>query len=127
MALQINKSFRTPLIQLEAEKGKFLIEGIIMPEDASKFFEPVINYCIDYLTNPLPHSIINLRLEYFNTASSRVLYSFMKKFHESADKTTTKVNWFYEDDDEDLRDACDEYIILLKNITFEKIPYKEEN
>ena len=30
-----------------------------------------------------------------------------------------------EDDDEDLRDACDEYIILLKNITFEKIPYIE--
>ncbi len=126
MALQINKSPRTPLIQLEAEKGEFLIEGILLPEDATKFFEPVINYCIDYLNKPLPNSIINLKLEYFNTASSRVLYSMMKKFDESSDSTKTKVNWFYEDDDEDLRDACDEYIILLKNITFEKIPFKAE-
>lgn len=126
MALHINKSPRTPLIQLEAEKGEFLIEGIILPEDATKFFEPVVNYCIDYLTNPLPQTTLNLKLEYFNTASSRVLYSLMKRFDDLNHITTTTVNWYYEDDDEDLRDSCDEYIILLKNIKFVKIPFTEE-
>jgi hypothetical protein len=125
MALTINKTPRTPLIQLDGDQGIFLIEGILLPEDAPKFFEPVMNYCTDYLMGPVPTTVINLKLEYFNTASSRVLYSLLKKFDE-ATSTSTQVKWYYEEDDEDLKDACDEFIVLLKNIAFEKIGYIEE-
>jgi hypothetical protein len=125
MALTINKTPRTPLIKLDGEQGNFLIEGILLPEDAPKFFEPVMNYCADYLSKPLFSTTINLRLEYFNTASSRVLYSLLKKFDDTA-STNTLVKWYYEEDDEDLKDACDEFIVLLKNINFEKIGFIEE-
>ena len=49
-------------------KGKLEIEGRAIPEDANKFFNPLINF-VDKLE--AKDVVMDINLEYFNTAASK--------------------------------------------------------
>jgi len=58
---------------------------------------------------------VNIRLEYFNTSSSKILFTIFKKFEnmpKAADKI--EVNWYFEEGDYDLLESGEDYESLLK-------------
>lgn len=123
MAVQINKTSKTPYIHLCADTGVFLLEGVILPEDTFEFFNPINIYVADYLKSPNEKTRVILKLDYFNTAASRMLYNILKSFNDAFHKTVTEVDFHYEDDDEDLSEVCDEFSEMLTDLTFNKLPY----
>ncbi len=124
MAVQINKTPKTPYVHLCSEKGVFILEGVILPEDSYEFFEPIMSYIKIYLNEPSADSTVILKLDYFNTSASRMLYNMLKSFDEMASQTSTVVEFYFEDDDEDLSEVCDEFSEMLTHLTFDKKPYK---
>ena len=54
---------------------------------------------------------INIRLEYFNTSSSKCLMDLLKRVE--ASECAARVNWYYEDDDEDMLEAGEDYDAII--------------
>ena len=76
--LIIEQATNTPLIDLNRVTGDLLFSGRSIPENATKVYEPVINWVKEYILEPNPTSNLRLDLEYFNTASSIYLARILK-------------------------------------------------
>jgi len=63
------------------------------------------------------------KLEYFNTASSKMILDIFLKFEEiHKDGHDVMISWYYQEDDEDMEEACDEYADIVE-IPFQKYSY----
>jgi hypothetical protein len=67
--------------------------------------------------------IINIRLEYLNTSSSKVLFRLIK-FICNKYKSNATVNWYYEEGDDDIMEVGQMYEDIL-NFPFEYTEYPE--
>jgi len=91
----------TPKIILDKENGLFEISGRSLPENAIKFFAPILNWMEDYLKSPNQLTIFEFKLDYFNSASIKSIYEIIKVL-EKISKNNFQVNiiWYYVNDDE---------------------------
>jgi len=104
-------SEKTPQINFEFETGHLEIKGKSVPEDSFKFFQPMNEWIDRYLEQPKSETTLNVALEYFNTSSAKVLLELFKKMnllHKSG-KSSIKINWVYESDDDDMLEAGYDY------------------
>lgn len=122
--LKIEGTEDTPLIEFNVDAGKFEISGRSLPEDAVSFYNPVLEWLDHYYGNsPLSETKFDFKLEYFNTASSKlVLDIFMKLEEHCSAGNATKVNWYYYEDDEDMQEAGEEFAELVE-VPFEFFEY----
>ena len=122
MAFELDMTEKTPQVLFDGEKGDFLFNGIMMPEDSVGFFDPLFGYIKMYFEDPHPTTRLEVNLEYFNTSSSRMLYQFMKTFSDNqSDKTNVTIVWKYEADDEDMEEAGEEFKLLFEQIQFDMV------
>ncbi len=68
--LKIEKTPKSPLIELNYGSGELRLSGKSLPENAAKIYEPVLNWVNKYIQQPKPVTNLRLSLEYFNTSSS---------------------------------------------------------
>ena len=117
----IEGTLKTPSIILEAEKGRLEFSGRSIPENSPEFYRPVVEWVDHYLENSPEQTTITIKLEYFNTSSSKSLFEIFKKFeHIFKSGKQVLVRWFYEQEDEDMRESGEDFRDLLK-IPFELI------
>lgn len=96
----------TPKVILDKGNGVFEISGRSLPEDARAFYQPIIQWLEKYASNPNSETIFNLKLEYFNTASSKLLLDVLQKLESIPN---AKVIWYHFEDDEDMEEAGKEF------------------
>jgi len=115
--LIIEGTSKTPSISMDAENGIIEIQGNSIPEDPVAFYQPYITWAEKYIAKPCPYTLINIKLEYFNTSSSRQLLNILKKFDElsKSGKSKVTVYWYYQQDDEDMLKAGEELASLLSS------------
>lgn len=113
----------TPNVILDANNEIFEISGRSLPEDVTAFYEPILNWLDEYAQNPNPKTIFTFKLEYFNTASSKLLLDIlMRSEHMLEDGADIKIRWCYPDDDEDMQEAGEEYADIVE-VPFEMVAY----
>ncbi len=115
----------TPSITLDKDANLFEIDGRSFPENADKFFEPVISWLSEYAAQPNASTTFNLKINYFNTATSKHLYNLVFQL----DKINTAGNpveilWFYDDDDEYMLDVGEELADMV-SVPFKFIPIED--
>jgi hypothetical protein len=76
--LIIEQTPKTPQIDLNQLTGDLLFYGRSIPENATKLYEPVLNWVTGYILEANPTTNLRLDLEYFNTASSIYLAKMLK-------------------------------------------------
>ncbi len=110
---------KTPTVQFDAGTGKVEIKGRSIPENSIEFYKPLVDWLETYLSNPADLTEVNIQLEYFNTSSSKCILDVFKKL-EAIYKSGNEVviNWYYEEDDEDMLEAGEDYQSIIK------IPFK---
>lgn len=116
---------KCPQITFEPSSGHFELLGISRSENARAFYEPVINWLDLYAENPVANTTIDVKLQYFNTSSAKSLLEIFEKLitlHEEG-KTTLIIKWYYQEDDEDMLDAGENYGTIL-DFPFETIVLK---
>jgi response regulator RpfG family c-di-GMP phosphodiesterase len=121
MSIELKPTIKTPGISFKADEGKISIYGISIPEDPQEFFEPLNSELDDYVKNPAEETILEFKLEYFNTSTTLIIRNVIRKLRDINNKTKLKVNWYYEEDDEDMEEAGEEFKMLFDNIDFELI------
>jgi hypothetical protein len=121
--IKIQGTEDTPKIILDAENEILEISGRSLPEDVSSFYEPVINWLNEYAEKPNKKTILNFKLTYFNTASSKLLLDILMKLEEMHEKGhEVLIRWHYPEDDEDMEEAGEEYADIV-DVPFEQVAY----
>lgn len=111
----------TPNVVLDKAKGIFELSGRSLPEDVNQFYEPILNWIDSYSSEPNEETVFNFKLEYFNTASSKVILDILLKFEEIFEKgKSIKIKWHYHEEEEDMLEAGEEYADIVE-VPFEYV------
>jgi hypothetical protein len=116
---------KTPYVKLDGGKGVVEIKGRSIPENSVEFYKPLIDWIDEYGGAPQDTTIINIQLEYFNTSSSKCILDIFKKLEVLFKKGfKVQVNWYYEEDDEDMFEAGEDYQSII-TLPFKMIEMEE--
>lgn len=123
--LKIESGAKTPEVHFQ-QSGKIEISGRSIPENAVDFYKPLYAWLDEYSNSPSDDIEVNIRLEYFNTSSSKCLLDVFKKAEIiSRDQgSKVQVNWYFEEGDEDMQEAGEDYDIII-NIPFNFVEVPE--
>jgi hypothetical protein len=120
-ALIIAKTDDTPQVHLDKSAGKFEFSGKSLPEDVSSFYKPIFDWLEAYSKDTNDESVFEFKMTYFNTASSKVILDVLMKLEDMVnDGKDIKVKWYYDEDDEDMEEAGEEYSEIVE-VPFEFI------
>lgn len=115
----IKGSDRTPEVSFNFSDGVFTISGRSITENPISFYKNLEEHIEAYIINPNPVTKFRVVLEYFNTSTSKCLVEIFKKLETlHASKHEVLVEWFYEQDDEEIKDSGEDYKDIV-NIPFE--------
>lgn len=111
----LKESPKTPAINFDLDSGKLELKGRSIPENSVDFFRPLHSWAENYILCAPEITTIEMKLEYFNTSSSKCLLDLLKRF-ESLPKSgkEVRVNWYYENNDRDMADAGEDYQAIVK-------------
>ncbi len=98
-----NKTSKSPYINLE--EGLFIFSGRSIPEDAKKFFKPVIDWLKVYYPVNVKKTTVNFNFDYLDTSSSKCVFDILKALDDIFEKGhELSINWYYEEGDDDMLD-----------------------
>lgn len=123
--ISIEGTPKTPMVNFDANTGKVEVKGRSIPENSIEFYKPLVDWLEEYGKSPKPLTEVNVQLEYFNTSSSKCILDVFKKL-EAIAKSGNEViiNWYYEEDDEDMLEAGEDYQSIIR-IPFKMIEIEE--
>jgi hypothetical protein len=117
--INIDGTPKTPSVNMNPQTGVVEIKGRSIPENSIEFYKPVVDWLEEYAKGPAPKTIVNVQLEYFNTSSSKCILDVFKKLEViKKDQNDVIINWYYEEDDEDMLEAGEDYESIIK------VPFK---
>jgi hypothetical protein len=123
--LQIEGTAKTPQINFDEETGLLEIRGRSIPENSIDFYKPLIDWIDKYGRSPRQKTALHVQLEYFNTSSSKCILDVFKKLEGiRAGGNEVTVLWHYEQDDEDMLEAGEDYAGII-NVPFKMIQIEE--
>lgn len=117
--LSIKGTTETPTVIFDPANNLFEISGKSLPEDVKEFYNPVLKWITEYSAAPNPTTILKVKMDYFNTASSKMileLFELLNTMHSNGKDVA--IEWHYHEDDEDMLDAGNDYADMLE------VPFK---
>jgi hypothetical protein len=117
--LIIEGTAKTPNVKFDGGQGFIEVKGRSIPENSIEFYKPLVDWLEEYGKGPAALTKVNIQLEYFNTSSSKCILDVFKKL-EAIYKAKNEViiNWYYEEDDEDMLEAGEDYESIIR------VPFK---
>jgi len=113
--VSIEGTSQTPAVTFDPETGILEIRGRSIPENAAEFYIPLLDWIEAYSETPQPVTKVNIRFEYLNTSSSKLLYSVFHKLELlSKSGHRVEINWFYEKEDEEMMETGEDFQDILK-------------
>lgn len=121
----------TPKVFFDPENSVFEISGFSRPENVIGFYKPILKWLEEYNDQVLSQNInfskslltLNLKMTYFNSASSKFLLDILLEFMKFMSKgNKIEVNWYYEEGDDEILESGEEIADML-GYTFNFIPY----
>lgn len=119
-SLHIEGTAKTPLVKFSVQDGSLEISGKSIPENSIEFYQPLYDWLDQYAQHSGKITTLKVQLEYFNTSSSKCLLDVFRKLEtlQKSGKSDVTVIWMYEDEDEDMMEAGDDYQTIVS------IPFK---
>lgn len=130
-SLIIEATEDSPKILFDTVSNRFVISGESRPENAGKFYTPVINWIIKFeeILNSRKQSndssvlIFVYKLDYFNSTSAKYIMDvllILKRFVDQGHQIN--IEWHYDKRDDDMLDAGNEFSDTV-DMKFEFIEY----
>jgi len=117
---------KTPFIDFDSKTGIFELKGKSIPENSVAFYKPLLEWLDNYSVSPNISTVLNFQLDYFNTSSAKIIADILKKLDKLQDSglSNVVVNWYYQDIDEDMLEAGEDYRTFTKTV-FNLISYSK--
>jgi hypothetical protein len=118
-------SAKTPSVSFNSASGVLELKGRSIPENSVEFYKPLNEWIDSYGAKPCSETVVDIKLEYFNTSSSKCILDLFKKLeYISKQGSVVSVNWYFEQDDEDMEEAGEDYQAIIK-LPFKMIEVEE--
>ena len=116
--LSIPATKNTPNIFYDKKLGVLSIRGVCHPENVKELFLPVFQWVDDLSEQPnsFPKGIfyVHFFFRYLNSASLKHVAMFLQRLnHLAKNGVPVEVEWQYEEDDEDMKETCQELFSFL--------------
>jgi len=122
--LIIKPTNTTFMVYLDKAEGRFEFSGRSRPENVMLLFESIFEWFKKYEVDPNPETIINFKLEYFNSSSAKVLLRFFANLEEMRVRgMNMKIVWHYRVNDDDMLEAGEDFASLI-DVPFEFVALK---
>lgn len=114
--LKIAGTEDTPEILFDSQLNEYIISGRSLPEDVSSFYKPVFDWLNIFEKNTLTNPSFKFKLEYFNTASSKIILDILMRLEDinNANSSNISIEWYYMESDDDMLEAGEEYKELVE-------------
>ena len=113
--MEIEAHLNTPYVKLDKENCALTIKGKSYPEHPTIFYTPILNELKDCMSSLGNVGItVNLALEIMNSVSTKYIYNIISNISKSSDKI--KINWYYEEDDQDMEEEGQQLTTTFKNV-----------
>lgn len=122
--LNIKGTPETPEVLFDPASNVFELSGKSLPEDVKEFYNPLLKWLKSYADSPNPSTTLKIKMDYFNTASSKMileLFEVLNEMHEAGKSVV--IEWYYQEDDEDMQDAGADYADMLE-VPFKMISFQ---
>jgi len=105
----------TPQILFDRIAGTMELSGKSYPDNVFSFYEPVLNWLNNYAPNPNTITKVDFKLDYFNTATAKIIFDILSIFN-SIHLKGHQVNicWYYKNGDDDMKEAGEGYKSILE-------------
>ncbi len=129
-AFILEQSEFAPKVVLDPTNNTYLISGESRPENAGKFYEPIVKWLEQFQSvlllqkekNGKANKIVfDFSLDYFNSTSAKHLLDILKQLDTYYNEGhEVLIRWFYIEQDEDMRDSGEEFSKLI-NVPIELV------
>ena len=114
-SLYIQGTSHHPEVKFDSDTGILELNGRSLPEQVLTLYQPILQWIENYTsTKKQEQTILKINLDYINSSSSKYLLEILKRlndFHKAGNPI--KIEWFYDEYDEDQEESGEEYQELL--------------
>lgn len=111
----IKETNKTPLVEFDYSTGKIKISGKIIAENPAVFFGELEQLLDDYIIHNSGQLSAEIYLDYFNSVCSKSFLKFLRKMISSQEVIEkVDINWHYQKDDVELKEAGEDYAFILQ-------------
>ena len=120
--IQFEGTSKTLAVAFTSDPLGISLSGRSIPENSIEFYRPLIAWVDENCREEASELQVNIKLEYFNTSSSKCLMDLLKRLESASVKA--RVNWYYEEEDEDMLEAGEDYDAIV-DLPFRLIATKD--
>ncbi len=105
-----------PTVDMRVDTGNCEFSGLSYPWDPVAFYVPIIQWIKEYITQDHKVLTFNMKMDGFNTTSGAKLmeiFRLLEHYHTSK-KGKAKINWYYEEEDDDILEAGEDFQKMLQ-------------
>ena len=123
--LIIEATKSSPQIRFDSETRILELQGESYPENAIKFYEPVLKWIEHYLADvPEREVILNMEILYFNSSTSKVFMNLFDMLDSAAGQgRPVTINWRFHEENEIAGECGEEFMEELDNIDFNLVEF----
>jgi len=104
------KSKIYPQIIFNPKEGIFEIIGRSLPENATNFYDSIIDWLEEYSQNPNVKTEFSFKLDYYNSASARKITEILITISKIKN---IKILWYYMKDDEVMKENGEDFESII--------------
>jgi len=118
--IKIAATDRSPEVEFDYSLNHFALRGESYPENVNEFFGPLMEQLEEYfetLSGAEIHFVFELI--YFNSSTAKILMGLFDMLDEAAERgNKVRVEWRYEEDDDNMEELGEEYGEDLEHAKF---------
>ena len=116
---------KTPKLDFNPAASTFLMSGRSIPENSIEFYKPLLDWLDEYVKDPLENTNLEVKLEYFNTSSSKCLVEIFRKLEKIPNQNKKlEIEWYFDENDEDMQESGEDFKEIIK-VPFRMIQLKD--
>ena len=126
--LKIEATKSTPGIFFDAQRGVLDIKGKSYPENAAKFYGPVLDWVGAWLDSTEDSNVrVNVEIIYLNSSSSKAFLNLFGILDRRAQTgRSVEINWYYHEENETALECGEEFIEDLEAVKFNLVKITEK-
>ncbi len=107
---ELRQTSSTPLVLADQEQGRITMAGDSYPENPFEFFQPIIDWIENYLSQDTRPLHLELALVYLNTSSIRAMMDIFDRMEEAFQHgREVSVHWTFDPENERVGELADEF------------------
>ena len=112
--LIIASDVKSPQVDFDPVTGLLVLTGRSIPENSYELYKPILAWMAAYVQQPAPSTVLEFKLNYFNSSSAEYILDMLRHLKKLADTGhTVACRWYFDAEDEDMQQIAQDFETIL--------------